>query len=437
MKSLLRNRLSVCLIPLLCAPLWVPLAHAEDLVQVYELALESDPGLKAAAAEREATRMERPLAESGLRPTVTLSADADWSYTSSQVVDDDDLVAGAAVSATLPLYRRDRSLRIGQAGNRINAAEASYTTEEQALMVRVAQAYFAILTAKDTLEFTDAELKAIERQLDQAKQRFEVGLIAITGVHEAQARFDQARASVIAQRNVLDNAWESLREIIGQVPERLAAASPDLPLEPPVPADVDEWSALALSNSPRVRAAREAAEVAKVEIEVQRAGDAPTLDLVGSASASRGLDLSSNDRESAAVGMQFALPLYTGGRVSAASDQARFSYQAALEGLDQTRRAVDREVRVAYRNVQDSISGIEALQASIVSAQSALDATEAGFEVGTRTLVDVLDSQSELFRVQSRYSEARYGYLINRLALRQAAGLMAPADLADINRWLR
>jgi outer membrane protein len=204
----------------------------------------------------------------------------------------------------------------------------------------------------------------------------------------------------------------------------------------PTPADLDHWSKVALDNNPGVVAARHALEVARQEIEAQRSGHYPTVDLVGSYGVSRTDAVTGSDADSASIGVQLAVPLYAGGGISAATRQARYNEQAAREVLEQQRRSVSRQVRDAYRGMEASISRVGALKAGTISAASALEATQAGFDVGTRTLVDVLNAQSELFRSQRDYAQARYDYVLNLLTLKQAAGTVAAEDLAEVNAWL-
>lgn len=413
-------------------------AAAEDLLSVYEQAVKNDAQLAIAKANLEATLEARPLAKSALLPNLTASGSANY----SDVVrpgggnDTDASTGGAGLAVTQALYRRDASLRLDQADEQIAAAKENYVGAEQDLVLRVAQAYFGILAAQDNLTFVQAEKKAIERQLDQAKQRFEVGLIAITGVHEAQARFDQSRADEILAENELDNAKETLREIIGSAPAQLAGLSDGLALDPPMPADVAEWSATALSNNPAVKSAQYSVEVARKEVEVQRSARLPTVDLVGAYNLNRSDSTLGTDTNSASIGVQLAVPLYTGGRIPAATREAQANFQATQDQLDRQQKLIDRQVRNAYRGVLASISRVQALKATTVSAQSALDATTAGFDVGTRTLVDVLNGQRDLFRAQSEYARSKYDYILNRLTLELAAGTLDRVDLETMNAWL-
>ncbi|WP_456415375.1 TolC family outer membrane protein [Thiolapillus sp.] len=413
------------------------IAVAEDLMQIYNMAVEKDPVLREAAAIRESRRESRPLALSQLLPNVSISGDANYNSSDTQPTGRENYSSSSlGINLLQPLYRRDRLLRLEQADWQLELADAEYRTKEQDLMLRVATAYFNILSAQEGVTFVQADKKAIARQLEQAKQRFEVGLIAITGVHEAQARYDQAVTDEIVAQNELDNAWEDLRQILGMRPESLTELKGKLVLEPPVPAAIDEWSAFGLENNPAVKAASDATQIAQREIEVQNSGHYPSLDLVGRYGTYQTNQENRFDVDSGNIGLQLNVPLYAGGGITAATRQARADLIAAQERLDQARRNTDRAVRNAYRGVQSSISAVKALEAAIVSTRSALEATTAGFEVGTRTLVDVLNSQRDYYRAQRDHARARYVYLVNMLRLRQAAGILEVQDMEKINALL-
>jgi len=416
-------------------------AEAEDLMGVYRIAAEYDARLRAAGAVRDAQYQARPLALSGLLPQIGVTGDLAYQ---DQRVQNSSLGSPSAdynsgrlsLGLVQPLYRRDRMVRLKQADWQLEQADADYVTSEQDLMYRVATAYFSVLGAQEGVTFVRAEKKAIERQLDQAQQRFEVGLIAITGVHEAQARYDQARTDEIVALNTLSNTWEDLREIIGVKPEKLALLKEQMPLEPPMPADVDEWSTMGLENSPIIKSASDATQVAQREIDVQYSGHYPTLDLVGSYGASRFGDDDLLDTNKGRIAVELNVPIYTGGGVTASTRQARYQMIASQERLDQARRAVDKEVRNSFRGVHASVSAVKSLQAGIVSAQSSVEATEAGFDVGTRTLVDVLNEQRDLYAAKRDFARARYTYVLTGLRLKQATGLFTEEDLVKVNGLL-
>ena len=418
--------------------------YAADLLGLYQQAKQSDPQIREARANRNAGQEARPQAMAGLLPSVNLSGDLTYTHkdilsspTAALVGSSQYASNSLALSLVQPLFRKDRLVALEQSGDRVRQADAQLQAARQGLILRVAQSYFGVLSAKDDLTFAETEKKAISRQLDQAQQRFDVGLVAITDVHEAQARFDQARAAEISAQNEVDNAMEALREIVADAGSALAGLRDEVPLVPPAPSDIDAWSQTALQNNPQVLVARLASRIAEKDVEAKRAGHYPSLDLVGSLSRSRVEDNFGNDVDNAALGVQLSVPFYAGGAVDSATRQASYQYEAAREALETERRAVRRQVRDAYLGVQTSISRVKALAATERSAQSALEATEAGFEAGTRTLVDVLNSQRDLFRAKRDFAQARYNYVLNTLSLLQAAGTLAEEDLSRVNAWLQ
>jgi outer membrane protein len=415
--------------------------QAADMASVYALAVQNDPAIAAAAATRDANFEAEPLAKSQLLPFVQLGGDANYNYQDvnkslAGSYNDRFGDANAGIQLSQPIYRKDLNIQLDQAEDQVAQADIDYMIAEQDLIVRTVGAYFDVLAAQQTLNFTRADVKAIARQLEQAKQRFEVGLIAITDVNEAQARYDGARADEIVAKNNVDDAREALLEIIGVPVGPLADLKPTAPLDPPNPESLEEWTALALDNNPSILSAKYDAEIAKKEIERQDAGDSPALDLVGSYALARSRADTGVHSNNGILGVQLSLPLYTGGGVAAATRQARHQYDASQDVLEQTRRAVQLQVRNGYRGVLANISRVAALKATVVSAQSALEATEAGFEVGTRTLVDVLNRQGELFRAKRDLSVSRYDYVLNMLSLLQAAGTLNAENIEKANVWL-
>jgi len=430
------NKKLLLLLPLL----GMSSAFGENLSEVYALAQQNDAQIQVARATRDAALEARPQAKALLLPTVRLSGSVNRVHrdiigSSASTYDTQNLT----LSLSQPLYRRDYWIQLEQADKKVALAEAKLVTAEQELIVRVAQAYFGVLSAQDRLTFAKAENAAIARQLEQSKQRFEVGLIAITAVHEAQAAFDQSRADLITAENELDNAWEALHEIVGDRVKELSAVKDDLPLKLPEPLNIDQWAKSSLQSNPAIQAALFSTDIARKNVEVQRSGHYPTVDLVGSHSMDRTNSTStlSADADTSSIGVQFNLSLYAGGGVTSRTKQALLELEAAQSSLDQLRRSVNRQVRDAYRGVVASISTVEALKASTVSAQSALEATEAGFEVGTRTMVDVLNGQRDLYRAKSNYSTVRFNYILSGLQLKQAVGSLSAEDIAKVNEWLR
>ncbi len=418
------------------------LSSAENLIELYEIAVQQDPQYQAAAAIQSSVKTTEDIAQSQLLPLIGVSALAERINTdvkdSGSLADDDTYNRHDVVlSLSQPIYRRDRWLALDQARILSAKADVDFLAAEYDLMARLTKAYFDVLSAQDTLTFVIADKKAIARQLEQAKQRFEVGLIAITSVHEAQAAFDGATANQIKAENNLDNANEALSEIVGNRNYQLDTVVEELELARPSPEDLSVWTETALKQNPFVIGARNSSEIAQKEIEVQRSGHYPTLDLVGSYGLNRTESNNGSDVDVGSVGLQLALPLYSGGGVVAATKQAQYDFEAAQLDLEQQQRAVTREVRDAYRGVLASISEVKALAATVVSSKSAVDATEAGYEVGTRTIVDVLNSQRNLFSTMNDYANARYNYILNGLLLKKAAGTLTIEDLRQVSSaWL-
>lgn len=423
-----------------CSCLLVSTAGAKDLVEVYEMALVSDPVLKTVRAQRNASQENVPIAKSLLLPNLSMGATVDRRYEDI----DSDLVSNsqsfnegnAAVQVTQALYDRASWYGVDQAENVSKSADENYRAAELDLMIRTANAYFDVLTAQEVVIYRKAEIAAIKRQLDQAKQRFEVGLIAITSVYEAQASYDGARADLVSAENNLDNANQALAEIVGKELKDLAQLQEELPLEPPEPQDIEYWAKLAQETNPSILSDQQAAEATKQGIEIARSGHYPILDAYGNASYYKNNSNINQRTDVAEIGVQMVLPIYSGGGVTASTRQASYDYQASLEQLDTTRRLVDTAVRDAFRAVESDILRVQALKATVKSGVSSVAATEAGYEVGTRTIIDVLNQQRALYLNKSEYAAARYNYIRSNLSLKQAAGTLSLDDIKHYNRLL-
>lgn len=427
----------------------IPSLHAQNLLETYELALENDPVLKQALANQFATDELKDQSIARFLPNISATAtsgrnrlhnkkakNAQFSDFRGLQVNQEYWNHTFSLDLAQPLFHWDHWIQLSQSDNQIAQAEASYQAELQNLMVRTTEAYFNILSAEDNLEFTRAEKTAIARQLEQAKQRFEVGLIAITDVHEAQAAFDQASASEIEAVNNLDNQKEALREIIGDNEALLDSLDEKLPLAQPEPMDIAAWSNSAEINNFNIISAVNEAEVFRKSIDLQRNGHMPQLDLVASYGVSDDNSSFGLRGDMQSVGVQLNVPLFEGGAVNSRTRQAGYEYEAAKERLTAVKRSVKRQVKDAFRGVMSSISRVKALKATIISAESALEATEAGLEVGTRTMVEVLAEQRNLYRVKRDYARSRYDYLINSIRLKQATSNLAIEDLEQINQLL-
>ncbi len=458
-------RLPVLFAALLCTLPFPGLTQAENLVDIYELALSNDPLIREADATRMAAREARPQALSALLPQLSLSgtrSDRDADGTNAFF----DFTTGTQVSIpqqsesdsdsyslqlTQTLFRWDQWVGLQQAQKIIAQAETDYAAARQSLVLRVAGAYFDVLAAQDTLESEQASREAIARQLEQAEKRFEVGLIAITDVQESQAAYDQAVAADIAARRVLATARENLREITGAYVEQLDRPAAEMELVPPMPADPDQWVREALDQNLALVSSRLGSDIARDEIRSRRAGHYPTLDLVASRNEfdqsstqinpdpMTGLPVSSNsdiDQTTDTISLQVQVPLFSGGFTSSRVREAVYQHRAAKERAERIARETERETRDAYLGVISEISRVKALKQALQSSQTALEATEAGFEVGTRTTVDVLASRRSLFNARTNYLRARYDYILNVLRLKVAAGTLGADDIESFNRWM-
>jgi outer membrane protein len=466
MKALIG--LVICLSVGLTGLLAAPSARAEDLEQALRLGLASDPLLREADANRNAALEAKPQARALLLPLIQLD------YNTSQTeqdgsqgffdvqqqgfvnfgtdsTDDDD---NLSVTLEQSVFRWDRWVSLRRADATIAQAEANYRAALQDMVSRVAQRYFEILSARDTLDATVATKEAVARQLEQAETRFEVGLIAITDVREAQAAYDNSVADEIAAKRVLGTSKELLREITGVYFDELLAPGDDLPLVPPEPQDVDSWVKSALEQNSNVIAGRLAVDIATEDINLRRTGHYPTLDLLFTHQEIDGdsdgvtIDLndplavpqdsdSTTDLSADTIGLRLNVPIYSGGGVSSRVREAVHLQRAAKDRLDRVIREAERLTRDSYAGVISEISRVAALKKALESSQTALEATEAGFDVGTRTTVDVLIARQNLTRARTAYLRSRYDYLLNVINLKLAAGSLTEGDLLEINGWLR
>lgn len=422
-------------------------ANADNLMQVYQQARANDAQFAAAQQEYKAVREARPLARSSMLPQIDLSANV----ARNRSVFNDFTIAGQTLpnstfnygshgyslnlSQTLFNYKDWLSLK--QADQTVAAAQARLGAASQSLILNAAKAYFAVLAAEDQVRYSKAQLRAIGRQLKQSQKRYDVGLVAMTDVQQAQASYDLARAAVIQAQSTLDNAHESLTVLTGQENASLEPLAEALPLLSPKPNKLHAWVQVALQQNLSLVAAQYSAKASQQEVGVQRAGHYPTLSLVASRvydDASAGLESGKTTNDS--IALQLNVPLFSGMRVSSLTDQAQYQYMQARERLKGQQREVVRETRSAFLDVLSSISQVKALRQAVTSNQTSVDSMEAGFKVGTRTSLDVLTAVSDLYKAQSEYAQARYQYLVNTLLLKQAAGTLSMVDLEHINGYL-
>ncbi|MGD9599451.1 MAG: TolC family outer membrane protein [Steroidobacteraceae bacterium] len=449
-------------------------AAAEDLLAVYQRALDSDPQIREAEALRRANRESKPQALAALLPQLSGVAnytDNKFEGTSdqAQIVSEGPNAGELAIFGTSgtrepetkswsvelsqSVFRWENWVALRRADKQVAQAEADYAAAEQDLILRVSTAYFDVLAARDTLDAQQANLQAVSRQLEQAEKRFEVGLIAITDVQESRAARDNAAADVIAAKRQLATAEEGLREVTGARYATLDKPGDELPLEGPEPANEDDWVRVAMDQNLALISSRLAADIARDDVRSAFGGHLPSIDLTASYGNQRTTTDQTfpafppnfpnersvaleNDTDATLIGLQFTLPIFSGGGTRSRVRQQEFLWQAARQRLERTSRETERQARDAFLGVTSEISRVNALKQALESSRTALQATEAGYEVGTRTTVDVLQARRNLVQAFTNLSRSKYDYLLNVIRLRQAAGTLDRAALEEINGWL-
>jgi outer membrane protein len=441
-------------------------AQASDLAEVYQRALQNDPQIREAEANRLAAMEAKPQARSVLLPQVEATAgyqdrDADGSTVFVTTVggelvpltrrnEVDTETDTWDVTLRQSLFRWENWANLKRADRSVAQAEVDYQAAQQQLILRTSEAYFNVLAAKDTLTAAEAAHEAFRRQLEQAEKRFEVGLIAITDVQEAKAAFDSATAALILAKRSLANQQEALRELTGEVFDTLNRPSEKVQPVAPDPANEDDWVKLAMDQNLELVSARIGAEITREDISIQQGGHYPSLDLVLTRSNRdatgtlalidpiTGRTTGPNDSESddTIVSLQFTLPIYSGGSTSSRVREAEYRHRASRERLERVARETERSTRDAYLGVMSEMARVQSLRQAVASSRVALEATEAGYEVGTRTQVDVLDARRRLFEAETNYARSRYDDLINVLRLQRAAGTLEPDKVARINAQL-
>ncbi|WP_278618383.1 TolC family outer membrane protein [Ectopseudomonas oleovorans] len=429
-----------------------PLSSKTDLVTVYQEAAKNNADIAAARADYQARREVVPQARAGLLPN--LSAGANYGDTRTEVDSPSVTLSrsGLVYQANLsqPLFRADRWFQLQAAEATSEQAALELSATEQNLILQSAETYFAVLRAQDTLASTRAEEAAFKRQLDQANERFDVGLSDKTDVLEAQAGFDTARANRLLAERAVDDAFEALVTLTNRDYLAVEGIVHTLPVLAPTPNDAKAWVDTAAAQNLNLQASLYAVTAAEENLRQRKAGHAPTLDAVASYqqgdndsllgftnSGVPGASRYSGDVSQRSIGLQLNIPLYSGGLTSS---QVREAYQR-LGQTEQLRESLRRQVvqntRNLFRAVNTDVETVQARRQSIISNQSALEATEIGYQVGTRNIVDVLDAQRQLYSAVRNYNDARYDYILNNLRLKQAAGTLSPADLEALGSFLK
>lgn len=422
-------------------------ASANSLLDVYELAVQNDAQLKADRAKYEAGQANKTIGRSGLLPQINAKAqysntdeDTTNNLTNKALTTDSDST-GWDLSLTQPLFDMSAWYSYQQGVKLSDQAEAQFGADQQGLIVRTAEAYFNVLRSIETLEATIAEEKALSKQLEQTKQRFEVGLTAITEVHEAQAAFDSARAATLEARGILGINYEALEVLTGKPEDKVAPLSAKFPVIAPVPANRAEWVEFSLKNNYNLKASKLQADASLQNAKANKSNHLPTLgaNLSYSDYDSDGLNRGENfdsTTDGSSINLRLDVPIYSGGATSGRSRQAYAQYAQAQELYNSTQRNVIQSTRALHLSVETDVASVQARKQAIVSNQSALEATQSGYEVGTRNLVEVLLAQRNLYQARRNYSDALYTYVINTIKLREVAGMLTPADVQEIDKWL-
>ncbi|MEW6998866.1 outer membrane channel protein TolC [Colwelliaceae bacterium BS250] len=419
---------------------------AQDLQEIYQLALQNDPTALKALAQFNAAQEKIEQARSVLLPQIAANA----SYTNGEVETDNTTVESTSTRVSLDLnmqlYHHNSWIILDNSKKIAHQSDINYQFVQQQLITRVTEAYFNVLAAYDGLEFAVAEKKSIERQLEQTKQRFSVGLTAVTDVHEAQAQYDNSVAEEIKAQNTVYQSEEALREITGSYPRDLNVLNTTI-FNPfmPTPNNADDWQQLAEAKNLQLISQKISMDIAKENIDLSSSGHLPTLSLnasVGTSESDRetdptsALDYDGLEQDDYSIGVTLSVPIYSGGNTSSQVREAQQNYVASSQDMQITYRGVVRESRNSFNSVVATISGVKAFEQSVISAESALKATEAGFEVGTRTIVDVLESTRNLYNAKRNLSTTRYQYIINMLSLKEAAGTISEKDIVAIGKVL-
>lgn len=430
------------LLPLaLALGLAAPLAQAEDLIALYNAARAYDATYLSARALADSAQYRAAQANALRLPTVGLSGSAtrgenDLPGAPSTLSQNS---VGATLSARQPLFNRANGATIAQAERDLEVSKTNLETAEQDLIVRVAQAYFDVLSAQDTLALAGSSKAAITEQLASAKRNFEVGTATITDTREAQARYDLSTAQELAADNDLRTKRIVLDQLVGRVNVQPNPVAGPVRLPPPQPADPDQWVANAEKVHPAIRRAALGYEIAQLETDKARAGHLPTVDLVGGVSNTRNsgelptLQGTRGTTRGASVGVQLNVPLFAGFAVQNRVRETVVLQDKAREDLESARRGVAQATRTAFYGLQTGQARVQALEAAEASSKLALEATQLGYKVGVRVNLDVLNAQTQLFQTQTDLAKARYDLLMTSLRLEQAAGQLDAADLERIN----
>ena len=423
---------------------------AENLLDIYNEALENDPTFKAAEYSYLADKEIVVQGRAALLPSITLSGSTNWNeYYQDDVLQQEYNSFSKSARVSQPLFRLDTWFNFKRSKSLTNAAEAEFAYEQQNLILRTAELYFGVLRAIDNLNAAISEEKAIKKQLDQAQQRYEVGLSAITGVQEAQLAYDLSKAARINNEGNLFSAREALNALIGREIFSLDELGEDLQISSPFPNSKEDWVILALKNNYQLKASYLRKDAAKSNARSAASNHLPKIDIVGSGSDSEtnqfnyeGFSINGQGIPVPAVtgrrnyAIQLSVPIFQGGAVSSRRKQAYSQYNQADENTLFTERRIIQEVRSQFSSVNTLVANVNAQKQAVISATSALEATQVGYKVGTRNVVDLLQAEKNLYSAEKNLANAKYDYILANLRLALAAGTIDPGDIIEINNLL-
>ena len=425
--------------------------NSENILDIYNEALENDPTYRAAEYSYLADKQILVQGRAALLPSITLSGSTNWNeyYQNDELQQEyNSFSTNARVSQ--PLFRLDSWFNFKRSKSLTNAAEADFAFEQQNLLLRTAELYFGVLRAIDNLNASISEEKAIKKQLDQAQQRYEVGLSAITGVQEAQLAYDLSKASRISNEGNLFSSREALNALIGREIFSLNELGDEIEISEPFPNSKEKWVEMALKNNFQLKSAYLQRDAAKSNARSAASNHLPKIDIVGSGSESEtnqfnyeGFSINGQGIPVPAVtgrrnySIQLSMPLFQGGAVNSRRKQAYSQYNQADENTLFTERRIIQEVRSQFSNVVTLVANVTAQKQAVVSATSALEATQVGYKVGTRNIVDLLQAEKNLYSAEKNLANAKYDYILANLRLALAAGTIEPNDIIEINSLLK
>lgn len=409
-----------------------PMTQAGELARIYDLALQNDPQLKAAEAAFNAGQETKVQNRAALLPNLNLTANATSFDTDAANYNNH----GYTLSLSQPVFDASAWFTFKQGEVLSEQASVRFDLQQQNLIQRTIEAYLGVLRANSELETSEAQERAIKRRLDQVNAQFEVGLIANTDVQEAQASYDNARVARISAEGDLDNSYEALERLTNQSFKSISQLSEGYPVEEPVPSAAQPWLEKAWAGNLTLKLADMTSEAARQAAKAGRAGHYPTLSLQANYDYDNGTPVNDNSSDSSSIGLSLNVPIYSGGSVSSRTRQLEQQLIESQYNREDSMREITQSTRSLLRNLRTGALSVSALKQSIKSSETALQATEEGYKVGTRNVVDVLQAEQQLYAAKRDYANARFTFVQNLVSLKQQIGTLNPQDIQELDSWL-